>query len=47
MRVYEAGLVRLPPAAAPHLFAVARNLLIDRVRRARLVAIDHVADLGG
>lgn len=45
VRVYESAHTRIPPAAGPHLFAVARNLLIDRLRRARLVRIDHGADL--
>lgn len=45
VRVYESAHNRIPPAAGPHLFAVARNLLIDRLRRARLVPIDHGADL--
>lgn len=45
VRVYESARTRRPPAAAPFLFAVARNLLIDKMRQARVVSIDLMADL--
>lgn len=35
----------LPDRAAPYVFTIARNLLITRARRARIVRIDTVADL--
>ncbi len=45
VRVYEAACRQLPLAAKPFLFATARNCLIDRARRARIVSFDLVADL--
>nr|WP_314433751.1 RNA polymerase sigma factor [uncultured Brevundimonas sp.] len=47
--VYEAALVAARSGVPTHtrafLFTVARNLVIDRARRQRIVAIDLVADL--
>jgi RNA polymerase sigma factor (sigma-70 family) len=34
----------LPSSASPYLFAVARNLLIDRLRRAEIVRLDQLPD---
>ncbi|HEV2561087.1 MAG TPA: RNA polymerase sigma factor [Rhizomicrobium sp.] len=45
VRVLEGARKQLPKPAKPFVFATARNLLIDRVRRARIVPIDAVADL--
>lgn len=45
VRVYEAAKKQIPHPAKPFLFTVARNLLIDHFRRARIVPIDGVADL--
>ncbi len=45
LRVYEAAKEQIPQPAKPFVFAVARNLLIDRYRRARIVPIEGVADL--
>ncbi len=45
VRVYEAGRQDRPTAASHFVFKVARNLLIDRLRRQRVVTIDLVADL--
>lgn len=45
VRVYEAGRQERPEAASHFVFRVARNLLIDRLRRQRVVTIDLVADL--
>jgi RNA polymerase sigma factor (sigma-70 family) len=45
VRVYESAMVRIPPLAGPFVFAVARNLLIDRMRRSQIVSIDLMADL--
>lgn len=45
VRVYESACSRIPPAAGPFVFAVARNLLIDRIRRSQIVSIDLMADL--
>jgi RNA polymerase sigma factor (sigma-70 family) len=44
-RVYESALNALPAYTRGFVFTAARNLLIDQVRRARIVAIDAVADL--
>lgn len=35
----------LPQSTRAFLFSIARNLLIDRARRNRIVSFDHVADL--
>jgi RNA polymerase sigma-70 factor (ECF subfamily) len=45
VRVYEAACRQLPLDTRPFLFATARNCLIDRARRARIVSFDLVADL--
>ena len=45
VRVYEAAQKQIPHPAKPFVFAIARNLLIDRFRRARIIPIDGVADL--
>lgn len=45
VRVYEATRNRKPISTSYYVFAVARNLLTDRLRRRRVVAIDLVADL--
>lgn len=45
VRVYEAAARDMPDAVKPFLFATARNLLIDRARRAQIVSIETVADL--
>jgi len=46
MRVCEAAHKELPhPPAKPFVFAIARNLLIDRIRRQQIVPIDAVSDL--
>jgi RNA polymerase sigma-70 factor (ECF subfamily) len=45
IRVYEAAAQRMPDAVKPFVFSVARNMLIDHARRARIVAIDQIADL--
>jgi len=44
-RTYEAALHSIPKPARPFVFTVARNLLIDRVRREHVVPIEAVADL--
>lgn len=47
--VYELAITRarkgLPVATRPYLFAVARNHLINRAKRARIVSFELVADL--
>ena len=43
--VIEAAQSELPNRAKPFVFAVARNLLINRVRREHVVPIEAVADL--
>jgi RNA polymerase sigma-70 factor (ECF subfamily) len=45
VRVYEAARQKIPHPAKPFLFAVARNLLVDRVRHEQVVAIETVADV--
>ena len=45
MRVCEAAQQEIPRPAGPFVFAVARNLLINRVRRDQIVSIEAVADL--
>ena len=45
VRVYEAAKQKIPHPAKPFLFAVARNLLVDRVRHEQVVAIETVADV--
>jgi len=45
VRVYEAACKEIPIPARPFVFSVARNLLINRVRREHIVSIDAVADL--
>jgi RNA polymerase sigma factor (sigma-70 family) len=45
VRVYEAAKVEIPHPAKPFVFAAARNLLIDRLRREQIVSIEAVTDL--
>jgi RNA polymerase sigma factor (sigma-70 family) len=44
VRVFEAACEQIPGPAKPFVFATARNLLIDRARRAHVVRIEAVAD---
>lgn len=43
-RVYEAAQQKRPHSAKSFLFATARNLVTDRVRRGRVVSIEAVSD---
>lgn len=45
VEVYEAARIEFPKSARAFLFSVARNAVIDRSRRAQIVAIEAVADL--
>jgi len=45
VRIFEAARKEIPEAAKPFVFAIARNLLVDRVRRERIIPIDTVTDL--
>jgi len=45
LRVYEAAKKEIPHPAKPFVFTIARNLVIDRVRREQIVPIEAVADL--
>lgn len=45
VRVFEAARKELPESAKLFVFATARNLLIDRVRRERIIPIETVSDL--
>jgi RNA polymerase sigma-70 factor (ECF subfamily) len=45
-RICEAARKEIPhPPAKPFVFAIARNLLADRIRRNQIVSIEAVADL--
>jgi RNA polymerase sigma factor (sigma-70 family) len=43
--VYEAARRRIPDPAKPFVLTIARNLIINRVRRAQIIPIEAVADL--
>lgn len=43
-RVFDKALSAIPAQAKPFVFMTARNLIIDRVRRLRVVSIELVAD---
>jgi RNA polymerase sigma factor (sigma-70 family) len=45
VHVYEAAQREIPNPAKSFVFATARNLLIDRVRRENVVSIEAVADM--
>jgi len=45
VRLYEAAREGIPEQTKAFVFATARNLLIDRVRRERIIPIDTVTDL--
>jgi RNA polymerase sigma factor (sigma-70 family) len=45
VRAYEGAAREIPKSARAFVFAIARNLLIDRIRTAQIVPIDSVADL--
>ncbi len=45
VRIYEAAQKQIPVPAKPFLFQVARNLMVDRLRRAQVVPIEAVADV--
>lgn len=45
VRVYESAAKTLPTSPRAFLFQTARNLIIDRVRRERIVSIDYTQDL--
>lgn len=45
VRVYESAKKIRPTSGKAFLFSTARNLLIDRVRRGRIVSIESVGDL--
>lgn len=45
VRVFESAQKKIPSPTKPLVFAVARNLLIDRFRRNRIAPINGVADL--
>jgi RNA polymerase sigma factor (sigma-70 family) len=45
VRVYEAAQKQIPESAKPFVLTTAHNLLIDRVRRARVIPIETVTDL--
>lgn len=45
VRVYEAAQKQIPESAKSFVLTTAHNLLIDRVRRARVIPIETVTDL--
>jgi len=45
VRIYEAAQIEIPVPAKAFVFATARNLLIDRIRKENVVSIEAVADL--
>lgn len=45
LRVCEAAKRQIPRPVRPFLFTVARNLMIDQMRRDQVIAIDAVSDL--
>jgi RNA polymerase sigma factor (sigma-70 family) len=45
VRVFEAALKQVPDSPRHFVFAIARNLLINRARRERIVPFEAVADL--
>jgi RNA polymerase sigma-70 factor (ECF subfamily) len=45
VEVYQAAISEIPASAKAFVFAVARNILIDRIRREQIVSIEAVADL--
>lgn len=45
VRVCESARERIPDPTKPFVFTVARNLLVDKVRRERIIPIEAVADL--
>lgn len=44
VRVFEAAKQRRPVPVRPFLFTVARNLVVDRIRRNRIVSIETAGD---
>jgi RNA polymerase sigma factor (sigma-70 family) len=44
VEVYEAARKEIPASARAFAFAMARNILIDRIRREQIVSIEAVAD---
>jgi RNA polymerase sigma-70 factor (ECF subfamily) len=45
IRVYESARKNIPIQARPFIFAIAKNLMADRIRKQRIVPIDTVGDL--
>jgi len=45
VRVFESASKQLPQSARPFVFAIARNLVIDRLRHKRIVPIEGIPDL--
>jgi RNA polymerase sigma factor (sigma-70 family) len=47
VRVYESARTALPTTPKAFLFAIARNLMTDRIRHSRIVLIDSTQDFEG
>src|SRR6185312_6767623 len=44
-RTYESAVGGIPAQVKPFIFKIARNLMIDHLRRRQVVSIDSIADL--
>lgn len=44
LRAYESARMQLPQSTRPFLFAIARNVLVDQYRRAKVSPIDRIPD---
>jgi RNA polymerase sigma-70 factor (ECF subfamily) len=44
LRAYEGAQMQIPQSTRPFVFAIARNVLVDRFRRERITPIDPVPD---
>lgn len=47
VRVYEAALREIPASPKSFVFSIARHVMVDRVRRERVIPIEAVTDLEG
>lgn len=47
VRIYESAQKKLPDVVRPFVFTIARNLLTDKVRQQKIVAIESIEDLEG
>jgi RNA polymerase sigma factor (sigma-70 family) len=45
VRVYEAAQKKIPVPTKPFVFAIARNLMVDRIRHQRVIPIEAAVDI--